>query len=103
MTFTEDDRLALGLLVKAPYVASQITRLGGHTSICVTVSFDLRSTWPNGILENSRYAKFLIDSDGTVEHFSGSLPKFRKCKVVDVEAVAAKINKWIANNQEVTA
>lgn len=66
--------------VKAPYVSAQASTLGGpeHVSILVTISTDARDTWENGILENSNYGKYHIDNDGTIEHFSGSLPKFRK-------------------------
>lgn len=95
LTFNDTEQTALGLLVAAPYVTSKVGRLGGQ-HLFVTVALDKRSDWANGILENSRYAKFLIDPDGTVENFSGSLPKFRKCKVADVDALAAKINAWIA-------
>lgn len=95
LTFNDTEQTALGLLVAAPYVTSKVGRLGGQ-HLLVTVALDKRSDWANGILENSRYAKFLIDPDGTVENFSGSLPKFRKCKVADVDTLAAKINAWIA-------
>ena len=86
----------IGLAIKAPYVSSYISRLGGEPSLMLTVSLDKRSDWCNGILQNSRYAHFMASPDGTVEHFSGSLPKFRKCRVADDDSLAAKINKWIA-------
>ena len=94
LTFNDTEQTALGLLVAAPYVTSGVCSLGQN--LFVTVALDKRSDWANGILENSRYAKFAVGPDGTVENFSGSLPKFRKCKVADVDALAAKINTWIA-------
>lgn len=96
LTFSDTEQTAFGLLVNAPYVTSRTSRFGGSVCLAVTVSLDKRSDWANGILENSRYAKFFIEADGTIEHFSGSLPKFRKCKVADIDGAAAKINTWIA-------
>jgi hypothetical protein len=93
---TKNDEPFIGLNLKAAYVASHTCRLGGEPTVMLTVSLDARSTWPNGILQNSRYAKFSIDQDGTVEHFCGSLPKFRKVKAKDAEALVAKLNAWIA-------
>ena len=95
MNIITADQSALGLAISAPYVTSYVSRLGAP-ALMLTVSLDPRSTWVNGILQNSRYANFMIDEDGTIEHFSGSLPKFRKCKAADAAAVAAKINAWIA-------
>jgi hypothetical protein len=94
-----DDKIALGLALNTAYSASYISSLG-RPALMLTVSLDPRSAWSNGILENSRYARFSIDSDGTIEHFSGSLPKFRKCKVADIETAAAKINAWAAKHAQ---
>jgi len=96
LDFNQNEQTALGLLVTAPYVTSYISRLGGGPTLMVTISLDARPDWVNGILQNSRYANFSIDSDGTVEHFSGSLPKFRKCKVASIDEAAKKINAWAA-------
>lgn len=89
------DQAAINQGISAAYVSSYVSRLGAP-SLMLTVSLDPRSSWVNGILENSRYAHFMIDVDGTIEHFSGSLPKFRKCRAADAAAIVAKINAWIA-------
>ena len=94
LNFTTDQS-ALGLALNTAYVSSYVSKLG-VPSLMLTVSLDPRSSWANGILQNSRYAHFMIDEDGTIENFSGSLPRFRKCKAADAAAVAAKINAWIA-------
>jgi hypothetical protein len=69
--------------IEAPYVSARPSTLGGpeNVSIMFTISADPRESWTNGILQNSRYGNFSLDPDGTVEMFSGSLPKFRKRKV----------------------
>jgi len=95
LDFNDAEQTHFGLTVNAPYVTSRVSYLGGEVTLMVTVSLDKRSDWVNGILENSRYAKFSIESDGTIEHFSGSLPKFRKCKVVDLDSAVAKLNTWV--------
>jgi hypothetical protein len=92
----EFDREHIGLNITAPFVSSYISTLGGTPSLMLTVSLDKRSDWINNIMENSRYAHFMVSPDGTVEHFSGSLPKFRKCHVADDDGLIAKINQWIA-------
>lgn len=91
------DQAAINRNLNATYVSSYVSRLGPPT-LMLTVSLDPRSAWVNGILENSRYAHFMIDQDGTIEHFSGSLPKFRKTKAADAAAVVTKINAWIAKH-----
>jgi len=91
----EHDAPFIGLHLNAGYVATQVSRLG-TPSIMLVVSLDQRSDWANGILENSRYAKISIDADGTIEHFSGTLPKFRKCKAKDATAAVIKLNAWLA-------
>lgn len=96
LNFNDIEQTAFGLLVTAPYVTSYVSRLGGGPVLMVTVSLDARPDWVNGILQNSRYANFLITGDGAIEHFSGNLPKFRKCRVADLDEAAKKINAWAA-------
>ena len=89
------DESFVGLNLNAAYVSSRISRLGGAPTIMLLVSLDKRSEWPNGIVENSRYARLSIDANGVIENFSGSLPKFRKCKAKDADQAVSKINAWL--------
>lgn len=87
--------------IRAPYARSSISTLGGveRASIMLTVSLDERNAWPYGILQNTRYANFSIERDGTIENFSGSLPKFRRRKVKSLADAARAINAWIEKVQ----
>ena len=84
--------------IKAPYVGASISKLGGpkHVTIMLTISADPKDKWSNGILENSRYGKFSLSMDGTVENFSGhGLPKFRKRRVKDVAQLLSVLNTLV--------
>jgi hypothetical protein len=80
--------------------------LGGadRASIMITISFDDISTWKNMIFENSRGAKFTVTSQKhKLVQLSGlyreAKKKFRKCDVVTVEELAAKLIAWAEANQ----
>ncbi len=88
--------------VDAPFVKSYISTLGGkdRPSVMVTISFDPRGTWANGILENSRYTKMSFNIDGRTgvndaEYVSGS-EKFRKFKFATPADAMTKLRKWLA-------
>lgn len=83
--------------IKAPYVNAYYSDLGGekNVSVLLTVSLDDKSSWKYDILENSRYAKLHIYRDGTIEKFSGSLPKMRKAKAKSQQEVIDKINSYL--------
>ena len=91
----EHDAAFIGLQLNAPFVATQVSRLGTPT-IMMVVSASKRSEWVNGILENSRYARFSISADGVIENFSGTLPKFRKCTAKSAADVAHKLNVYLS-------
>ncbi len=82
-----------------PYVKAYVSSLGGEerSSVMVTVSLDPRDTWTNGILENSRYAKFAFHPGRTpdevrFEHFSGhGIPKIRAFKTAGAPALHKKL------------
>ena len=79
-----------------PYSNVQLSTLGGEArpSLIFTVSFDPKSTWHNGILENSRYLKAHLGHDGTFEMISGNrVERIRKSKVKTPLEVAAKIGR----------
>jgi hypothetical protein len=88
----------LNTQLKAPYVNAYYSTLGGdeNVSVLLTISLDEKSKWANGILENSRYGKFHIYKNGTIEHFSGfKMLKFRKAKAKSQDDVIDKLNKHI--------
>jgi hypothetical protein len=80
--------------------------LGGQerASLMITVAFEPKDTWPNGILENSSYNHFDFNIDGTINCFYSYLRiprevaksiKFRKCRVRNVDEAIMKINVYI--------
>jgi hypothetical protein len=101
MTYSHEAKIQLfDLLAKEPalpYVAVRRDILGGEAraTILATVSLEASKDWPNGIFENSNYARFLLSED-KLELFSGgparsSSVKFRKQRAASVEEAAKKI------------
>jgi hypothetical protein len=84
--------------IKAPYARAFVSTLGGaeRATLMLTVSLDEQNAWAHGILENSRYGRLMLERDGTLEYFSGSLPKLRKRKVKSLADAARVINAWLA-------
>ena len=87
--------------IKAPYVYSQVSTLGGaaRASVIVKVSLDPKSKWANGILQNSRYAMFYVGRNGVLEQFSGSHrlgKKMRRTTVKSLREAVEKINRYLA-------
>ena len=87
--------------IKAPYVYSQVSTLGGVTraAVIINVSLDPKSKWPNGILQNSRHAMFHLGRNGVLEQFAGSYrlsKKMRKTTVKSLADAAEKINRYLA-------
>lgn len=85
--------------LKFPFVRIYLTALGGEdrASFMLTVSTTTKDQWVNGILENSEYGKFSIkkEQDGyVIEHFSGTLPKFRKSKSKTFDDLVNKLNAY---------
>ena len=88
--------------IKAPYVHSQVSTLGGvnRASVIIRVSLDPKSKWANGIYQNSRYAMWHLGRDGTLEQFQVSYrlgKKMRKQKATSVRDAVARINKYISS------
>ena len=87
--------------IKAPYVHSQVSTLGGvnRASIIIGISLDPKSKWANGIYQNSRYVMWSLGRDGTLEQFQVSykIPgkKMRKQKATSLPDAITRINKWI--------
>ena len=79
-----------------PYLSTEISTLGGHSSTFFKVSADTQESWINGIFHNSRYGIFCL-ADGKLELISKGLntTKFRKCKCNDEETALQKIQQWI--------
>jgi hypothetical protein len=85
--------------INAPFVNAYASTLGGeeNVSVLILVSLDKKGDWENNILENSRYARFHLENDGTLEQFTLSRlgKKFRKTKVKDENDLIQKINNYI--------
>jgi len=85
--------------VKVPFVQSQVSTLGGQyrPSVMVRISLDPKSSWTNGIYQNSRYSQFQIAHDGVIEQFSyyGLSKKFRKTTFKTPDEVITKLNNYI--------
>jgi hypothetical protein len=97
MGYTKTDADKLKNLLKAEVVKADTGTLGGN-SLYILVCLEARDTWANGIMENSKYARFTIDGDDDkLELYSGGLRsvKFRKTKIKSIEDAAARIQKWI--------
>ncbi len=90
--------------IKAPYVNAYFSTLGGEdrVSILLTISMEEKSEWSNGILENSKYSKFHLHKNGTVEQITRSHKlrenKFRKIKVKTQQQIIDKINNYLLND-----
>lgn len=92
--------------IKAAHVGVSKSTLGGdkHVALLILVALDPKSTWKNGILENSRYFRLHLSNDGTLEMFGGQLdpsfltrPKaFRKTRVVSADDVVTNVNRYIS-------
>lgn len=98
VTYSEDEKTELyGLLsTKFPYAIVHRSTLGGaeRASLMVVVSADHRDQWKNGILENSRYAKYHING-GKIEKIAGSKDwGGRKSDVSNVQHAGARIIGW---------
>ena len=87
--------------LKSPCVGVIYSTLGGkdRASVLLCVSLDSSDDWVNNILENSRYARFSINYDGTIENFmSSQCSHMRKTKYKSIEEAISKIQKWIDKN-----
>lgn len=85
------------LLKSFPVVGVNRYTLGGeeNASLGIVISLDPRETWANGILENSRYAKFMLNADGGLSRISGwNTPKFRAGKVKDLNHAITRLKEW---------
>lgn len=97
----EEWRVRLNAGIGAPVVSVRPSVLGGpdRISLMLMVALDERSSWPNGILENSRYFRIRLDNDGVMEMFSGWVGKakaLRKTRVRSADEAVAKLNQYIA-------
>lgn len=107
------ESLKINLSSLAPYVSVTKAPLGNDT-IMLTISFDDKSNWSHGYLENSNYFRMRIDDTGLIEQFSCSLykkgyqfsyenrldKKFRKTNVKSFDVAIQKIVKYITEVNE---
>lgn len=65
-------------------------------SLFIQASLDAKFNWPSNIFHNSRYVIFSLHNDGKMELISRGLkmPKFRKCRVKNLEEIAQKLIKY---------
>jgi hypothetical protein len=96
MAWTQDDVDFFNryLSVSVPHARIKLDTLGSveRASISILLCFDKRETWVNNIMENSRYMWIMIESNGKVEHFSGSCGlKMRAFTSTDRNKIMAKI------------
>lgn len=81
-----------------PYVHAYVSSLGGaeRSSVLATISLDPRSSWTNGILQNSRYAVLSFHSGPGEEvrfkQVSGHRIKLRSWSTKDKAALYKKLN-----------
>ena len=86
--------------IQAPVKFAKKSTIGGddRVSVIVVVSLDPKNEWKNGILENSRYFKMIIDNDGKMKVISGyGIGKFRQSLARDVHMAVQRINQYIGN------
>ena len=88
---------------QAPQLMTFIQRstsfLGGTETVFFNTSLDAKSTWINGIYQNSRFAQFRLDPQDLklyiiAKHFD--MPKFRKCSAKTEDAARAKVDAYLA-------
>ena len=99
MEQAQELRESIKARISAPYVSTNLYTLGGpeRPSVGVTISFDPREQWANGILENSKFVKLMVNfSEHTIEHVVGDkVERFRKTRFKDTNEVVAKLSKWV--------
>jgi hypothetical protein len=98
LTTIENVTLVQDALSKVfPYVNVSRMTLGGEdrASIYINVSKQPKDAWNNKIFQNSPFAQFSLQADGTLERFCGyNTPKLRKSKVKDIQHMIAKLTEW---------
>ena len=97
LTLTDTETVKNALINVVPHLNVDLSTLGGinHASIMITFSLDDKATWSNNILQNSRYAHVMIDSDLKIENFSGSIKPLRRATCKDLSHAISKIVAWI--------
>ena len=87
----------------------------GNDSIMFLVCLDAKETWSYGIVENSRYFRLHLESDGSMEVFTQSIhkgtkksfetrvnTKFRRCTAKTLEDVVVRVIKFVNKlNEEI--
>ena len=102
----EAEKICLALQKVAPWVVTKISMLGGDENVCILihVSLDEKSTWINGIVENSR--RFMVDftCHGVLNQFikERELPNFRKRTVNSVDDAIKKLTEYVKKIEKTT-
>jgi hypothetical protein len=85
--------------LNATVTGGRVYELGGpdHVAIGISFSIDPREEWSNGIFENSRYAQFMLENDGTLKHLAGKgIGRMRLTRTKSVDDVIDKLNAFIS-------
>ena len=94
--------------IKVPYAdglgLGALSRRDEHPTIIGKISLDKKSDWPNGILENSRWALVSIDANGTIDtiRMNGygdfktrkKVPILRKSKNKSIKQIIDRLGKY---------
>ncbi|MEI6529795.1 MAG: hypothetical protein WCN88_05400 [Candidatus Falkowbacteria bacterium] len=81
-----------------PFISVQVSTLGGveNASIMLLIGFEDKTEWAHGYVENSIYARVMIDTAGRVEHFSGNKTKLRSFVAKGFDEIIDKLtNKLV--------
>ena len=93
--------------IKVPYAdglgLGALSRRDEHPSIIGKISLDPKKSWPNGYIENSRWALVRIEADGTIDtvRMNGysdyktrkKVPVLRKSKNKDLRQIIDRLGK----------
>jgi hypothetical protein len=92
--------------VRAPLVKASVLTLGGadRPSLYVMLTLDKKEDWPYGIVDNSRFAKFMIHAVAQPKiellTMGPRMPKFRKRPYRGVADAIQQINAYLKQAAE---
>lgn len=80
-----------------PFFKKSYGYFGGSDTLFLTISFNPKSEWKNGIFENSIYVRIRVMDNGEVDltTASGITSKMRTFKGKSTEDIILKINKYL--------
>ena len=103
--FVAEGKARLGALL--PVATFGVSTLGGDSrpSVGVSLGFDPKASWSNGIFMNSRHAKFMLHwPDRSIEMLTkNGTDKFRKTRFKTPQEAVNKLEKWVRQELGATA